>query len=121
MLLNLNDCQNEFWTASNDRGMLWVTKKGSVDIKVVTLGVVNNTRLLDAHYANLKFNIISYGKLEAKRCILEYRGGRRVLTSGFVGAPLKDFDCNNNVLTVAVIEQGFKFIARGGNGCTQFT
>ena len=44
-------------------------------------------RLLDVQYAeNLERNILSYGKLEAKGCILEYRGAKRVSTSGIGGA-----------------------------------
>ena len=35
-------------TAVTNRGVLRVTKQGSVDIEVVALGVVNTIRLLDA-------------------------------------------------------------------------
>ena len=81
-----------------------MSKRGSVDIKVVALGTVNTIRLLDVQYAaNLERNIISYGKLEAKGCVLKYRGWRRVLTSGVRGAPVMDVDCNNNVLVVKVM------------------
>ncbi|CAI5703653.1 unnamed protein product [Peronospora effusa] len=103
LLVNPSDCRNEFLTAATDGGVLRITKQGSVNIEVLALGVVNTIRLLDVQYsANLERNIISYGTLEAKVCVLEYRGGKRVLTSGFGGAPIMDVDCSNNVLVVAV-------------------
>ena len=81
-----------------------MTEQGSVDIAVVALGVVNIIWLLDVQYAaNLERNIILYGKLEAKGCVLEYRGVRRVLTSGVGGASVMDVECNNNVLVVKVM------------------
>lgn len=80
-----------------------MTKQGSVDIKVVALGVVNTIRLLYVQYAaNLERNIISYGKLEAKGYLLEYRGGRRVLCFGVGGVSVLIVGCNQNVLVVAV-------------------
>ena len=46
-------------------------------IRVKALGVTKNIRLLDVQYAsNLGRNIISFGKLEKKGCVLEYRGGK---------------------------------------------
>ena len=60
-------------------------------------------RLLDIQYAeNLERNILSYGKLEAKGCVLEYQGGKRVLTSGIGGASAMDVERCNNVLVNAV-------------------
>ncbi|CAI5727351.1 unnamed protein product [Peronospora destructor] len=104
LLVNPRDCRNECLTAATDGGVLRITKQGSVNIEVVALGVVNTIQLLDVQYAaNLERNIISYGKLEAKGCVLEYRRGRRVLTSGVGGAPVMDVDCNNNVLVVEVM------------------
>ena len=49
---------------------------------------------------------MSYGWLEAKRCVLEYRSGRRVLSSGVGGTPIMDVACSNNVLIVAVNGHG---------------
>ena len=60
-------------------------------------------RLLDVRYAeNLERNILSYRKLEAKGCVLDYRGGKRVLTAGIGGVPVMDVERCNNVLVVAV-------------------
>ena len=81
-----------------------VTKQGSVDIEVVALGVVNTMRLLDVLYsANLEQNTIFFCKLVGNGCVLEYRGGRRVLNSGLKGLPVMDVDCNNNMLVVRVM------------------
>ena len=89
-------------TASTDGSVLQITLQGTVNIQVVALGVVNTVRLLNVQYAeNLERNILSYGLLEAKGCVLEYRGGRRVLSSGMGGTPIMDVECWNNVLVVA--------------------
>uniref|UniRef100_A0AAV1V1Z5 Uncharacterized protein n=1 Tax=Peronospora matthiolae TaxID=2874970 RepID=A0AAV1V1Z5_9STRA len=97
------DCRSECMTAATDGSALRITLQGTVDIQVVALGVVNTVRLLNVQYAeNLERNILSYGLLEAKGCVLEYRGGRRVLSSGTGGAPIMDVECCNNVLVVAV-------------------
>lgn len=94
-------------SAASDGGVLRITKCGSVDIKVVVLGVVKSIRLLDVQYAeNLEQNIISYGKLEAKGCVLEYRGRRCVLISGFGDAPVINVERNNNVFVVTVMGPG---------------
>ena len=86
-----------------------MTKKESVDIEVVALGVVNTIRLLDVQYAaNLERNIISNDNLEAKGCVLEYREGRRVLTSVIEGVSVMDVDCNNNVFVVTVMTPNAK-------------
>ncbi|CAI5723649.1 unnamed protein product [Peronospora farinosa] len=115
LLINPEDCRGECLTAASDGDVLRVTKQGSVDIKVVALGVMKTIRLLEVQYAacppiglwmrpvNLERNIISYGKLEAKGCVLEYRGGGRVLTSGSKGAPIMNVDRINNVLVVKVL------------------
>ena len=64
---------------------------------------MNLVTLLDVQYAeNLERNILSYGKLEAKGCVLEYRGGKRVLTSEIGGVPVMDVERCNNVLVIAV-------------------
>ena len=89
---------------ATDGGGLRVTKQESVGITVVALGVVNTIRLLDVQYAMiLERNIILYGKLESKGCVIEYRGGRRVLTSGVGGASVMNVDCINNGLVVKVM------------------
>ena len=40
--------------------------------------------------------------------MLEYREGRRVLTSKIGGAPVMDLDCNNNVLVVKAMTSNTK-------------
>uniref|UniRef100_A0AAV1TA42 Retrovirus-related Pol polyprotein from transposon TNT 1-94-like beta-barrel domain-containing protein n=1 Tax=Peronospora matthiolae TaxID=2874970 RepID=A0AAV1TA42_9STRA len=73
------DYRSECMTAATDGSALRITLQGTVDIQVVALEVVNTVRLLNVQYAeNLERNILSYGLLEAKGCVLEYRGGRRV-------------------------------------------
>uniref|UniRef100_A0AAV1UJ54 Uncharacterized protein n=1 Tax=Peronospora matthiolae TaxID=2874970 RepID=A0AAV1UJ54_9STRA len=97
------DCRSECMTAATDGSALRITLQGTVDIQVVALGVVNTVRLLNVQYAvNLERNILSYGLLGAKGCVLEYRGWRRVLSSGTCGTPIMDVECCNNVLVVAV-------------------
>ena len=51
---------------------------------------------------NFERNILSYGKLKAKGCVLQYRGGKRVLTSGIGGVPVMDVERCNKVLVIAV-------------------
>ena len=78
-------------------------------MKLSHLGVVNTIRFLDVQYAaNLERNIISDGKLEAIGCVLEYRGGRRVLTSGIGNAPVINAYCNNDELIVTVMDLNAK-------------
>ena len=77
-------------------------------IRVKALGVTKNIRLLDVQYAsNLGRNIISFGKLEKMRCVLEYRGGRRVMFSTPGGAPIMDVVRVNDVLVVEVLKDNF--------------
>ena len=86
LLIGLKGCQSERLTAATGGGVLRVINQGNVDIEVVALGVVNTIRFLDVQYAaSFERNIISYGKLKAEGWVLEYREGRRVLTSG-IGA-----------------------------------
>ena len=74
------DIKSECLKAASDGGSLRITKKGSVVITVKALGVPKTVRLLDVQYVeNLERNIIYYGKLEQKGCVLEYPKGRRVL------------------------------------------
>ena len=83
--------------------------QGNVDIEVVALGVVNTIRFLDVQYAaSFERNIISYGKLKAEGWVLEYREGRRVLTSVIEGVSVMDVDCNNNVFVVTVMTPNAK-------------
>ena len=77
LLEDVVDCNHECFTAASDGGTLKITKQGSAMIRVKALGVTKNIRLLDVQYAsNLGRNIISFGKLEKKGCVLEYRGGK---------------------------------------------
>ena len=74
-----------------------------MDIQVFALGVVNRVRLLNVQYAeNLERNILCYGLLETKGCVLEYRGGRRVLSAGVGNTPIMDVECSKNVLAITV-------------------
>uniref|UniRef100_A0AAV1TCU0 GAG-pre-integrase domain-containing protein n=1 Tax=Peronospora matthiolae TaxID=2874970 RepID=A0AAV1TCU0_9STRA len=92
--------------AATDGSVLRITLQGTVDIQVVALGVVNTVRLLNVQYAeNLECNILSFGLLEAKGCVLEYRGEGRVLSSGIGGTPIMDVEYHNNVLVVAVTKR----------------
>ena len=80
------DCNHECFTAASDGGPLRITKQGSAITRVKALGSIKTIRLLDVQYAsNLGRNIISFGKLEKKGCVLEYREGRRILVSHPVG------------------------------------
>lgn len=73
LIVDPEDCHRKCFTAATDGGVLRVTKRGSVNIEVVALGIVNTILLLDVQYAaNLERNIISYGNLEAKGCLLQY-------------------------------------------------
>ena len=66
----------EYFTAASDSGPLRFTKQGSVVIRVKALGLTKTIRLLDVQYAsNLESNITSFGKLERKGCVIEYREG----------------------------------------------
>ena len=97
------DCNTECFTAASDSEPLRITKQGSVMIRVKALGLTKTIRLLDVQYAsNLECNIISFGKLESKGCILEYREGRRVMVSQSGGLPIMDVDRINSVLVVEV-------------------
>ena len=103
MLTDSAPSQRECLTAASDGSVLRITHQGTVEIQVLALEVVNSVRLLDVRYAeNLERNILSYGKLEAKGCVLEYRGGKRVLNAGIGGVPVMDVKRCNNVLVVAV-------------------
>ena len=96
-------CQWECLTAASDGSVMRITHRGTDEIQFLALGVVNSVRLLDVQYAkHLERNILSYGKLEAKGCVPEYRGGKRVLTAGIGGVPVMDVERCNNVLVVAV-------------------
>ena len=91
----------ECFTASSDSGPLRITKQGSVVIRVEALGLIKTIRLLDVQYAsNLERNIISFGKLERKGCVIEYREGRREIVSHPGDAPVMDVDRVNDVLVV---------------------
>ena len=62
MPVNPKEYSNECLAADTDGGVLWATKKRSVDIEDVALGVANTIQLLDVQYAaKLKRNIISSG------------------------------------------------------------
>ena len=85
------DFNSECLTAASDGEPLRITKQGSVVLKMMALGVQKTIRLLNLQYAaNLERYIISYGKLEKKGCVLEYREGRRVLVSRTGGRPVMD-------------------------------
>ena len=75
-------------------------KQGSVDIKVVALGIVKTIQLLDVQYAA---NLERKYYIKAKGCVLENREERRVLTSGSQGTPIMDVHRTNNVLVVKVL------------------
>ena len=99
------DCNHEFFTAASDEGPLRITKQGSAMIRFKKLGSINTIRLLDVQYnSNLGRNIISFGLLEKKGCVLEYREGRRILVSHPGGSPIMDVDRINDVLIVNVYD-----------------
>ena len=103
LLTDSAPCQREYLTAASDGSVLRIIHRGTVEIQVLALGVVSSVRLLDVQYAeNLEKNILSYENLEAKGCVLEYRGGKRVLTSEIGGVPVMDVERCNNVLVIAV-------------------
>uniref|UniRef100_A0AAV1US04 CCHC-type domain-containing protein n=1 Tax=Peronospora matthiolae TaxID=2874970 RepID=A0AAV1US04_9STRA len=92
---------SECTTAATDGSALRITLQGTADVQVVAFGVVNTVGLLNVQYAeNLERNIISFGLLEVKGCVLEYRGGRRVLSSRVGGKLIMNAESFNNVLVV---------------------
>nr|CCA27809.1 conserved hypothetical protein [Albugo laibachii Nc14] len=100
---------NECLTAAFDGEQLPITKQGSVVITVKALGFRKTVRLLDVQYAeNLERKIISYGKLEQKGCVLEYREWRRVLVSRTGSVAVISVDCGNKVFFVKVYDDKFR-------------
>nr|CCA15940.1 conserved hypothetical protein [Albugo laibachii Nc14] len=103
------DFNSECLMAASDGEPIRIRNQGSVVITVKALGVRKTFRLLDVQYdENLERNIISYGKLEQKGCVLEYREGRRVLVSFTGGVTFVDVNCGNNVFFVEVYEDKFR-------------
>ena len=103
LLEDVVDCNHECFTAASDGGPLRITKQGSAMTRVKALGSIKTIRLFDVQYAsNLGRNIISFGKLEKKGCVLEYREGRSILVSHPGGSPIMKVDRINDVLIVKV-------------------
>nr|CCA24530.1 hypothetical protein TcasGA2_TC015470 [Albugo laibachii Nc14] len=93
LLENPVDFNSECLTAASDGDPLRITKQESVVITVKALGIRKTVRLLDVQYAeNLERDIISYGKLEQKGSVLEYREGKSVLVSCTGGVAAMDVD-----------------------------
>jgi hypothetical protein len=74
ILQDVEDCASD--CVLPDGATMNVTLKGTAVIEVETNGIVNTVKITDVHYApKLARNILSYGLLESKGCILRTTKG----------------------------------------------
>ena len=81
-----------------------VVLKGTVVLHVVVDGAVHELELSDVLYSPILLqNILSYGLIEERGCVLQYARGERFLMHVASGAKVCDVDKQNGVLVIRTV------------------
>ena len=90
-----------------DGSPMMTSVKGNVMLRIAIGNQLHDIQLTDVHYApSLARNIISYGKLENKGCVLRHNGRQRQVVVKKTGQVVFPVHLANNVLTVHCLSKG---------------